>query len=150
MTCVPPTPGGSYTPAFLYDVCSWSCATRCSASSFMSSLLPKCRQPVGQALMQAGSRPAPTRSEQSVHLWTFLVSELNLGMLKGQPVTQYWHPMQCSWLKSTMPLAYCTIAPSAGHARKQPGSAQCMHPSFRISQLSVPFSSTCSLNRIRL
>ena len=34
----------------------------------MSSLVPKCRQPVGQALMQAGSSPAPTLSEQSVHL----------------------------------------------------------------------------------
>ena len=27
----------------------------------------------------------------------------------------------------TMPFVYWTIAPSAGHARKHPGSAQCMH-----------------------
>src|SRR6202035_1362635 len=104
----------------------------------MTSLLPKCRQPVGQALMQAGSSPAPTRSEHNVHLWTFLVSELNLGMLNGQPVTQYWQPMECSCWKSTIPFEYWTIAPSAGQARKQPGSAQCMHWSLRISQLNVP------------
>ena len=34
---------------------------------------------MGQALMQAGSSPTPTRSEHSVHLWTFLVSGLNFG-----------------------------------------------------------------------
>src|SRR5581483_1050563 len=127
ITCVPPTPAGSYTPALLCDVCSRSCAARVSARPFMSSLLPKCRQPVGQALIQAGSRPAPTRSEQSVHLCTFFVVLLNFGILNGQPVTQYWQPMQFSCWKSTMPFVYCTIAPSAGQARKQPGSAQCMH-----------------------
>src|SRR5579871_1443161 len=96
MTCVPPTPEGSYTPALVCEVCSRNCWARRSARSFMSSLLPKWRQPVGHALMQAGSRPTPTRSEHSVHLWTFLVSELNLGILNGQPVTQYWQPMQYS------------------------------------------------------
>ncbi|MBZ5545055.1 MAG: IS66 family insertion sequence element accessory protein TnpB, partial [Acidobacteriia bacterium] len=30
-------------------------------------------------------------------------------------------PMQFSWLKSTMPLAYFTMAPSAGQAARQPG-----------------------------
>src|SRR5271156_6084995 len=93
MTCVPPTPGGSYTPAFVYEVCSRNCCARWPARSFISSLLPKCRQPVGHALMQAGSRPAPTRSEQSVHLCIFLVSGLSLGILNGQPVTQYSQPM---------------------------------------------------------
>ncbi len=83
MTCVPPTPGGSYTPASLCEVCSCSCATRVSASSFMSSLVPKCRQPVGQALMQAGSSPAPTRSEHSVHLWTFFVVGIELRNIEG-------------------------------------------------------------------
>ena len=34
----------------------------------MSSFVPKWRQPVGQALMHAGSRPTDTRSTQSVHL----------------------------------------------------------------------------------
>src|ERR1700730_13964701 len=106
ITCVPPTPGGSYTPALLWEVCSCSCSTRVWASSFISSLLPKCRQPVGQALMHAGSSPAPTRSEQSVHLCTFLVSLLNFGMLNGQPVKQYRQPMQFSCWKSTIPLEY--------------------------------------------
>src|SRR6266849_1087561 len=85
MTWVPPTPEGSYTPAFVWAVCSRNCCARFSARSFMSSLLPKWRQPVGQALIQAGSNPAPTRSEQSVHLWTFLVSGLSFGILNGQP-----------------------------------------------------------------
>src|SRR5215469_185525 len=97
------------------------------ASNFMSSLLPKCRQPVGQDLMQAGSNPCPTRSEHKVHLYTFFVEGLNLGTLKGQPDTQNWQPMQLASSKSTMPLLYCTMAPSAGHAARQPGSAQCMH-----------------------
>src|SRR5271156_3334639 len=127
MTCVPPTPAGSYTPASANPETLRSCSARVSASSFISDFVPKCRQPVGQALMQAGSRPAPTRSEHNVHLCTFLVSELNFGMLNGQPVTQYSQPMQCSCWKSTMPLEYWTIAPSAGQARRQPGSAQCMH-----------------------
>ena len=39
----------------------------------MSSLVPKWRQPVGQALMHAGSRPTETRSTQSVHLDIFPV-----------------------------------------------------------------------------
>src|SRR5271166_4033518 len=138
MTCVPPTPAGSYTPASLCEVCSRNCAARFSAASFISSLLPNCRQPVGQALMQAGSNPAPTRSEHKVHLKTFFVDGLSLGMLNGHPVTQYSHPMQCSSLKSTIPLAYCTIAPSAGQDARHPGSAQCMHWSLRISQLNVP------------
>src|SRR5215470_8157697 len=96
-------------------------ATRALASSIMSSLVPKCRQPVGHDLMQAGSSPWPTLSEQSVHLNTFFVSGLNFGMLNGHPETQYWQPMQLSCWKSTMPLVYWTIAPSAGHARKHPG-----------------------------
>ena len=35
-----------------------------------------------------------------------------------------------------MPLAYWTMAPGAGQAMRQPGSAQCMHWSLRISQCS--------------
>ena len=54
----------------------------------MSSLVPKCRQPVGQDLMQAGSSPWLTRSVQREHLYMRLVTLLNFGMLKGQPVTQ--------------------------------------------------------------
>ena len=34
-----------------------------------------------------------------------------------------------------MPLAYWTMASGAGQAMRQPGSAQCMHWSLRISQL---------------
>ena len=41
-----------------------------------------------------------------------------------------------------MPLAYCTIAPGAGQALRQPGSAQCMQPSLRISHSSLPSGST--------
>src|SRR5919198_6406433 len=48
-----------------------------------------------------------------------------------------------------MPFVYWTIAPSAGHARRQPGSSQCMHWSLRISHCSVPSSRGCSLNLIR-
>src|SRR5689334_2107821 len=57
--------------------------------------------------------------------------------------------MQFAWLKSTMPLVYCTMAPSAGHARRQPGSSQCMHWSLRMSHCSTPSSRWCSLNLIR-
>src|SRR5687767_2341104 len=56
--------------------------------------------------------------------------------------------MQFSCLKSMMPFGSCTIAPGAGHAFKQPASAQCMHWYLAISQLLTP-SSTCSLNLIR-
>src|SRR5689334_18184989 len=49
--------------------------------------------------------------------------------------------MQFSCTKSTMPLAYCTIAPGDGQALRQPGSSQCMQPSLRISHSRLsPFS----------
>ena len=54
----------------------------------MSSFVPKWRQPVGQALMQAGSRPTETRSTQSVHLAIFPVFAENFGTSNGQPVAQ--------------------------------------------------------------
>src|SRR5271155_4447988 len=57
--------------------------------------------------------------------------------------------MHLSVWKATMPFVYCTMAPSAGHASRHPGSAQCMHWSFRISHMNVPFSFVCSWNRIR-
>ena len=57
---------------------SRNCFARVSARSFMSSFVPKCRQPVGQDLMQAGSRPSLTRSEHSVHLYTRFVSGVEL------------------------------------------------------------------------
>ena len=41
-----------------------------------------------------------------------------------------------------MPLEYCTIAPGEGQALRQPGSAQCMQPSLRISHSSLPSGST--------
>ena len=44
--------------------------------------------------------------------------------------------MQFSEMKSTMPLAYLTMAPGAGQAFKHPGSSQCMQPSLRISHSS--------------
>ena len=68
-------------------------------------------------------------------------------MSKGQPVMQYPQPMQLSCWKSTMPLAYCTTAPGAGQALRQPGSVQCMHPSLKMNQASEP-SISVSLNFI--
>ena len=56
--------------------------------------------------------------------------------------------MQFSLMKSTMPLAYCTIAPGAGQAFRQPGSSQCMQPSLRISHSRLPCSSSHSVKRI--
>jgi len=41
--------------------------------------------------------------------------------------------MQFSEMKSTMPLAYLTIAPGAGQAFRQPGSRSACKPSLRIS-----------------
>src|SRR5579862_8765452 len=114
----------------------------------MSSLLPKVIAPVGHVLTHAGSRPTPTRSEHSVHLYALLSSLEMRGMLNGQPVMHEPQPMQCSSMKSTMPLEYCTIAPGEGHALRQPGSAQCMQPSLRINHSSLPFSSSYSVKRI--
>jgi len=54
--------------AFCQPKLSRSCFARPSAMNFMSSFVPNLRQPVGHALMHAGSSPSPTRSEQSVHL----------------------------------------------------------------------------------
>src|ERR1700712_4033255 len=56
--------------------------------------------------------------------------------------------MQFSWAKSTMPLVYCTIAPGAGQAFRQPGSSQCMQPSLRISHSRLPSFDSTSENRI--
>src|SRR5215472_4642973 len=114
----------------------------------MSSLVPNCRQPVGQALMHAGSRPTETRSTQRVHLAILPVVAWNRGTSKGQPVSQYPQPMHCSGLTSTMPLAYWTMAPGAGQAARHPGSSQCMHWSLRISQ-AMPPSTSLSSKRIR-
>src|SRR6185436_15736017 len=57
--------------------------------------------------------------------------------------------MQRSGSTSTMPFSYCTIAPGAGQAARQPGSSQCMQPSLRISQASPPSCVSCSEKRIR-
>ncbi len=70
------------------------------------------------------------------------------GTSKGQPVTQLPQPTQCSLMKSTMPLAYLTIAPGEGHDFRQPGSSQCMQPSLRISHSSLPASGSTSENFI--
>src|SRR5215831_3857249 len=114
----------------------------------MSSLVPKCRHPVGQDFTQAGSSPRVVRSTQSVHLDIFPVFSEKRGTLKGHPVSQRRHPMHCSGFTSTVPLTYCTMAPGEGQARRQPGSAQCMHCSFRRSQEKLPSTSTSS-KRIR-
>src|SRR3954471_23482432 len=48
-----------------------------------------------------------------------------------------------------MPFEYCTIAPGAGQALRQPGSAQCMQPSLRINHSRSLVSGLIhSLNRI--
>src|SRR6478672_10379512 len=114
----------------------------------MSSLVPNCRQPVGHALMHAGSRPTVVRSTQSVHLAIFPVVAWKRGTSNGQPVSQYPHPMHRSGFTSTIPLAYWTIAPGAGQASRHPGSSQCMHWSLRMSH-AMPPSKSCSLKRIR-
>src|ERR1700739_765632 len=121
---------------------------RSAANSFMSSLVPKRMAPVGQVFTHAGSRPTPTRSEHSEHLYALLSFFEMRGTLNGQPVTHEPHPMQFSEMKSTMPLAYLTMAPGAGHAFRQPGSSQCMQPSLRISHSSRPGSVSTSENRI--
>src|SRR6266403_4295947 len=56
--------------------------------------------------------------------------------------------MQFSSWKSTMPLVYCTIAPGAGHALRQPGSSQCMHPSLRMSHSRSPLGFSYSAHRM--
>src|SRR5688572_3349437 len=102
-------------------------ATRSSALLNRSSRVPKLRQFVGHALMHAGSSPTSTLSTHSEHFDTFPLVGLSFGTSKGHPVMQYPHPMQLSELKSTIPLACCTIAPGAGQALRHPGSTQCMH-----------------------
>ena len=69
-------------------------------------------------------------------------------MLNGQPVMQYPQPMHASSWKSTMPFAYCTIAPGDGHAFRQPGSSQCMQPSLRMSHSRSPFGFSYSVKRM--
>src|SRR5580692_12033516 len=56
--------------------------------------------------------------------------------------------MQFSSWKSTIPFAYCTIAPGEGHALRHPGSVQCMHPSLRISHSRSPLGFSTSAKRI--
>src|SRR5688500_14627481 len=84
MTLVPPTPSGSYNIASLKPaVFNW--LTRVFAMATMSSLVPKLRQPVGQALIHAGSSPTSTRSTQRVHLAILPVLTWNFGTSNGQP-----------------------------------------------------------------
>src|SRR6267378_4160881 len=116
-TPVPPTPGGSYTAAWAKPL-ALSCSTRESASASMSSLVPKCRQPVGHAFTHAGSSPTSTRSTQSVHLAILSVRAEYRGTSNGHPVSHILQPMQASGFTSTMPFSYCTIAPGAGQALK--------------------------------
>src|SRR5512135_3186984 len=58
--------------------------------------------------------------------------------------------MQFSSWKSTMPFEYWTIAPGAGQAFRQPGSAQCMQPSLRISHSSLSGCTSTSEKRINV
>src|ERR1700730_11701869 len=58
--------------------------------------------------------------------------------------------MQFSLMKSTMPLAYCTIAPGEGQALRQPGSSQCMQPSLRLSHSRLACSSSHSAKRLKV
>ena len=57
--------------------------------------------------------------------------------------------MHFSGSTSTMPFTYCTIAPGAGQASRQPGSSQCMHWSLRISHCSPCSFVSTSRNLIR-
>src|SRR5512140_860670 len=52
--------------------------------------------------------------------------------------------MHLSGFTSTIPLAYWTIAPGAGQASRHPGSEQCMHWSFLMSQTRPPSVSRSS------
>jgi hypothetical protein len=61
---------------------------RRSPSASMSSLVPKCRHPVGHDFTQAGSTPTVTRSTHSVHFDIFDVLSLKRGTSNGQPVSQ--------------------------------------------------------------
>src|SRR5690606_22014721 len=149
MTWVPLTPCGSYRPAFSKPR-DFRSAIRPSACSIMSSLLPKTMAPVGQTLAHAGSWPTATRSEHKVHLYALLSFLEMRGILKGHPETQYPQPMQFSSWKSTMPLVNWTTAPGEGHAFRQPGSSQCMQPSFRISHSRSPAEFSYSANRINV
>src|SRR5713226_10735452 len=90
-----------------------------AASAFISSLVPKCRQPVGHALTQAGSSPTWTRSTHSVHFAILSVRAAYRGTSKGHPVSHILQPMQASGFTSTMPFSYCTMAPGAGHALRR-------------------------------
>src|SRR5262245_29606196 len=58
--------------------------------------------------------------------------------------------MQFSETKSTMPFEYLTIAPGDGQALRQPGSAQCMQPSLRISHSSRVGSAGDSTSKKRI
>src|SRR5215510_3053095 len=57
--------------------------------------------------------------------------------------------MQFSWMKSTMPFEYCTMAPGEGQAFRQPGSAQCMQPSLRISHSRLSASGLVSFHSMQ-
>jgi len=57
--------------------------------------------------------------------------------------------MHRSGSTSTIPFAYCTMAPGAGQASRQPGSSQCMHWSLRISQDNPCCCVSTSWNLIR-
>ncbi len=83
-----------------------------------------------------------------MHLDIFPVFSEKRGTSNGQPVAHSWHPMHWSGFTSTVPFEYWTMAPGAGQALRQPGSAQCMHWSLRISQLKLP-STSPSWNLIR-
>src|SRR5271166_109590 len=56
--------------------------------------------------------------------------------------------MQFSCTRSTMPFEYCTMAPGAGQAFRQPGSSQCMQPSLRMSHSRLPSGLTHSVKRM--
>src|SRR2546423_2767658 len=81
-TPVPLTPGGSYSIASLKPS-PCSCFTRALPSCTISSFVPKLRQPVGHALMHAGSRPTSTRPTHSVHLAILPVVLWNFGTSNG-------------------------------------------------------------------
>src|SRR2546428_12882560 len=107
----------------------------------MSSLVPNWRQPVGQALMHAGSRPDSTRSTHSVHLAILSVLAWNFGTSNGHPVAQKPQPMHASGLTSTMPFSYWTMAPGAGEAAREARSPEGMDLAFRLSPTPPPSKS---------
>ena len=100
--------------------------------------------------MQAGSSPAPTRSEHSVHLWTFFVSGVELRNVEWTPRDAVLASDAVVLLEVDDPVGVLDDRSVRGAGFQTAGIGAMQAPSLRISQLNVPSSAVCSLKRIRL